>query len=566
MRSHALFSRRTFRPALLNTLSSGYNLSQFVKDVVSGSTVGIVALPLAMAFAIASGCTPEKGLFTAIVAGFIISAIGGSRFQIGGPTGAFVVIVAGIIARHGYEGLVVATCMAGVILLVMGFCGLGRLLKFIPYPVTTGFTTGIALLIFTTQIKDLFGLQLSEIPASFIPKVATLAQASPTAHIDSITVAGVTLVTIFLTRKFFPRFPSHIAGILAASAVALLGGLDVATIGTRFGGIPAALPTFALPENLTGLAVTMFPDAITIALLAAIESLLSAVVADGMTGERHHSSTELIGQGVANIASSFFGGIPATGAIARTATNIRAGAFSPVSGMVHAIVLALFVKFFAPVASAIPLASLAGVLTYVAWDMSELPKFIHILKAPKSDAAVMVSTFLLTVLIDLTVGVQFGVVLAALLLIGRISDATQFQNWERTKAAPVKHAPSWNSEIEIYEINGPFFFGCADRFSQTFSLMRKPPRVIIFRMRHVHTIDATALHAIELVLLQMQQLNVHVLFSGVDDSIQRQMVRFGLLKFVNKDDICHSFGTAWKKAHKLVQDTESAAATTPAVA
>ncbi|MFA9396213.1 MAG: SulP family inorganic anion transporter [Halodesulfovibrio sp.] len=566
MRSHAIFSRRTFRPALLTTLTSGYTLSQFVKDVVSGSTVGIVALPLAMAFAIASGCSPEKGLFTAIVAGFIISAIGGSRFQIGGPTGAFVVIVAGIIARHGYEGLVVATGMAGIILLVMGFCGLGRLLKFIPYPVTTGFTTGIALLIFTTQIKDLLGLQLMDIPASFIPKVTTLVQASPTAHIDSITVAGVTIVTIYLTRKLFPRFPSHIAGILAASAVAIIGGLDVSTIGTRFGGIPAELPTFALPANIPSLVVTMLPDALTIALLAAIESLLSAVVADGMTGERHHSSTELIGQGIANIASSFFGGIPATGAIARTATNIRAGAFSPVSGMVHAIVLALFVKFFAPVASAIPLASLAGVLTYVAWDMSELPKFVHILRAPKSDAAVMLCTFLLTVLVDLTVGVQFGVVLAALLLIGRISDATQFQNWERTKAAPVKHAPSWDSEIEVYEINGPFFFGCADRFSQTFSLMRKPPRAIIFRMRHVHTIDATALHAIELVLLQMQQLNVHVMFSGVDPSIQKQMVRFGLLSFISNDDICHSFGTAWSKAHKLVDETSASPTVKPAVA
>ncbi|MEZ0576110.1 SulP family inorganic anion transporter [Halodesulfovibrio aestuarii] len=557
MRSYALFSRRTFRPALLTTFASGYNLSQFVKDIVSGSTVGIVALPLAMAFAIASGCSPERGLFTAIVAGFIISAIGGSRFQIGGPTGAFVVIVAGIIARHGYEGLVVATCMAGVILLIMGFCGLGRLLKFIPYPVTTGFTTGIALLIFTTQIKDLLGLHLTDIPASFIPKISALAHATPTAHVDSITVAGVTLVTIFLTRKLFPRFPSHIAGILVASAVAIFGGLDVATIGTRFGGIPAELPSFSLPTNITSLAVTMFPDAVTIALLAAIESLLSAVVADGMTGERHHSSTELIGQGVANIASSFFGGIPATGAIARTATNIRAGAFSPVSGMVHAIVLALFVKFFAPVASAIPLASLAGVLTYVAWDMSELPKFIHTLRAPKSDVAVMVSTFLLTVLIDLTVGVQFGVVLAALLLIGRISDATKFQNWERATAAPVKRSPSWNSDIEVYEINGPFFFGCADRFSQTFSLMRKPPRVIIFRMRHVHTIDATALHALELVLRQMQHLHVHVLFSGVDPSIQKQMIRFGLLSFISNDDICHSFGTAWSKAHEFTQEPPS---------
>lgn len=566
MRSHAIFNRRTFQPALLTTLTSGYTLSKFVKDVISGSTVGIVALPLAMAFAIASGCSPEKGLFTAIVAGFIISAIGGSRFQIGGPTGAFVVIVAGIIARHGYEGLVVATGMAGVLLLIMGFCGLGKLLKFIPYPVTTGFTTGIALLIFTTQIKDLLGLQLSEIPASFIPKMTALAQASSTAHVDSITVAVVTIVTIFLTRKLFPKFPSHIAGILAASAVAIIGGLDVATIGTRFGGIPSELPTFALPSNIPSLVVTMFPDAITIALLAAIESLLSAVVADGMTGERHHSSTELIGQGIANIASSLFGGIPATGAIARTATNIRAGAFSPVSGIVHAIVLALFVKFFAPVASAIPLASLAGVLAYVAWDMSELPKFIHILRAPKSDVAVMVTTFLLTVFIDLTVGVQFGVVLAALLFIGRISDATKFHNWERTKAAPEKHPTSYDSEIEVYEINGPFFFGCADRFSQIFSLMRKPPRVIIFRMRHVHTIDATALHAIELVLLQMHHVHVHVLFSGVDPSIQKQMVRFGLLSFISNDDICHSFGTAWSKARKIVDEPSASPAANPAAA
>lgn len=549
MRSHAFFFR-TFRPALLNTFTSDYNRTRFFKDIVSGSTVGIVALPLAMAFAIASGCPPERGLFTAIVAGFIISALGGSRFQIGGPTGAFVVIVAGIIARHGYTGLVIATAMAGVILLVMGCCGLGRLLKFIPYPVTTGFTTGIALLIFTTQVKDLLGLRVSALPAEFLPKVTTLFHAVPTASQNSMLVAGITLLTIFLTRRFIPRFPSHIAGIISATAITMLCGLDVSTIGTRFGGIPASLPSFALPEHFGDLMIVMMPDAITIALLAAIESLLSAVVADGMTGQQHNSSTELIAQGFANIASSLFGGIPATGAIARTATNIRAGAFSPVSGIVHALVLALFIKFFAPIASAIPLASLAGVLAYVAWDMSELPKFIHILRAPKSDAAVMLGTFLLTVLIDLTVGVQFGVVLAALLLIGRISDATQFQSWEHKKTMPSQHVPDWDHGIEVYEINGPFFFGCAERFSQTFRLMSKPPQVIIFRMRHVHTIDATALHALELVLIRMKQLDVEILFSGVDNSIQQQMIRFGLLNHINRDNIHATFGSAWTQAQQ----------------
>ena len=565
MRSRSSFVRSIFRPALLTSLTSGYNFSNFTKDVISGSTVGIVALPLAMAFAIASGCPPERGLFTAIIAGFIISGLGGSRFQIGGPTGAFLVIVAGIISRHGYEGLVVATFMAGIMLLIMGCCGLGKLLKFIPYPVTTGFTTGIALLIFTTQVKDLLGLAVPNLSAEFLPKVYELAQAIPTAHSNSMLVAALTLTTIFLTRRFVPRFPSHIAGIIVATAIAAIAGLDVPTIGTCFGGIPAELPSFNAPKNLVPLAVTMLPDAITIALLAAIESLLSAVVADGMTGERHSSSTELIAQGIANTASSLFGGIPATGAIARTATNIRAGAFSPVSGMIHAVVLALFIKFLAPVASAIPLASLAAILTFVAWDMSELPKFIHILHAPKSDVAVMLTTFLLTVLVDLTVGVQFGVGLAALLLIGRISDATRFTNWEHPKASSVVRRPSWHNQIETYEINGPFFFGCADRFAQTFTLMRKPPQVIIFRMRHVHTIDATAMHALELVIRQMKQVNVRVIFSGVDPSVRKQIIRFGLLELLGTDDICDSFGTAWTIANQHVSENSAAPDGTPAL-
>ena len=562
-RSHSL--AQLFRPMLLSRLAAGYNFSHFVKDLISGSTVGVVALPLAMAFAIASGCTPERGLFTAIVAGFIISALGGSRFQIGGPTGAFVVIVAGIIARHGYEGLVVATLMAGILLIVMGFCGLGKLLKFIPYPVTTGFTTGIALLIFTTQIKDLLGLHLPNLSADFLPKISELAAAAPSADFNAMLIAALTLGTIFCTRKLLPRFPSHIAGVLVATVAAYAAGINVETIGTKFGGIPAELPTFVAPQHLVDLIVVMIPDAITIALLAAIESLLSAVVADGMTGDHHHSSTELIAQGLANVASSLFGGIPATGAIARTATNIRAGAFSPVSGIVHAIVLGLFIKFFAPIASAIPLASLAGVLTFVAWDMSELPKFLHILRAPKSDASVMVGTFLLTVLVDLTVGVQFGVVLAALLLVGRISDATKFKNWEKTTATSITHTPSWNNEVEVYEINGPFFFGCADRFSQTFSLMRKP-RVIIFRMRHVHTIDATAMHALELVLLQMQQQNIRVIFSGVDPVIHRHMIRFGLGAIIDTSDICSSFGEAWSLAQSVVHPDSPAQSVDPAMA
>lgn len=515
---------------------------------MSGVTVGIVALPLSMAFAIASGASPERGLFTAIVAGILVSLLGGTRFQIAGPTGAFVVIISGVIAHHGYTGLVMAVLLAGAILVVMGLLGLGRLLQFIPYPVTTGFTTGIGLLIFTSQIKDFLGLRIDPLPVDFLDRILACANGLQTFTPAALGIGVATLVSMILVRRYIPRIPAPFVGIVVATVMAGLWGMEIDTIGSRFGGIPAVLPHFAFPSDFTGSLRDIVPDALTIALLAGIESLLSAVVADGMTGDRHDSSTELVALGVANIGSVLFGGIPATGAIARTATNIRAGAYSPLSGIIHSLTLMGFVVACASLASRIPLASLAAVLIVVAWDMSELHRFKRLLHAPKADSGVMILTLLLTVFVDLTVAVEVGVVLAAILFMKRMSELADIHPFtpglQDGDACGVKIG---NSKVVIYEIGGPLFFGMTQRFINVMRFTRDTPDILILRMRHVPSIDATGAEALETILRKTRSQNIRVILTGVNDSVHRVLSHMGTESIIGKNNIFNNFNEAMQK-------------------
>ncbi|MBL3581798.1 SulP family inorganic anion transporter [Oleidesulfovibrio alaskensis] len=547
--------REGFLPKAISVLRQGYSRQNFLRDLGSGATVGIVALPLAMAFAIASGTTPEKGLFTAIVAGFLISALGGSRYQIGGPTGAFVVIIFNIISRHGFDGLLLTTIMAGIILIIFGVLRLGTLITFIPYPVTTGFTAGIALLIFSSQINDFLGMRLDVIPPDFIGKWQ--AYFGHAGAIDPVTAAAalLTLGIIIGVRQFVPRIPAPVAAVAAVSVLAAVCGAPVETIGSRFGGIPQTLPSFALPDFSWAQVRILLPDALTVALLAGIESLLSCVVADGMTGSRHNANTELVAQGTANIASALFGGIPATGAIARTATNIRSGAFSPVSGMIHSAVLVLFVLLLAPAAGYIPLACLAAVLVVVAWDMSEIHKFMRLLRAPKPDVLVMCLTFGLTVAVDLTVAVNVGVVLASLLFMQRMSKVTRIRESDGEPAAetwaeeePVSDVPQG---VRIYEIDGPFFFGVADRFKSVLDIMEKSPAVFILRLRKVPTVDSTAINALELLHARCKANGTVLLLSGLRKAPLQELQRLGTLDIIGRRNIMPDINAALERARAI---------------
>jgi sulfate permease, SulP family len=492
-----------------------YSRGQFSKDLVAGMVVGVVALPLAMAFAIGSGVPPERGIFTAIVAGFLISALGGSRVQIGGPTGAFVVIVAGIIAKFGYDGLVLATIMAGVLLIVMGLSRLGGAVKFIPYPVTTGFTSGIAVVIFSGQVRDLLGLQFGAgepVPADFLSKWAAYGTKIGTVQWPAVVLGGLCLAALILWSRVTRRVPAPVIVLILGTAAACLFnyvlGWHVETIGERYykTGIPNMVPSLALPDfhQLTIPRLTeLSGSALVIAVLCAVESLLSAVVADGMTGGRHKPNMELVAQGVANIASPLFGGIPATGAIARTATNIKTGGRTPVAGMIHAATLLVIMLLLAPLTYYIPLCALAAILVMVSYGMAETHKFRSLLRGPRSDAAVLVVTFLLTVIFDLTVAVEVGLVLAFFLFIKRMADVTNVQALTREmvdngeppdpNAIAVRKVPQG---IEVYEVNGPFFFGVVDKVKNVLETLTGKPKVFILRMRHVPMMDATGLHAL----------------------------------------------------------------------
>ncbi|HXI21240.1 MAG TPA: SulP family inorganic anion transporter, partial [Gemmatimonadales bacterium] len=508
-------------PKLVTTLR-GYTRAQFTQDLSAGLVVGIVALPLAIAFGIASGATPEAGLFTAIVAGFLISALGGSRVQIGGPTGAFVVIVYGVIQQYGMGGLALATMMAGVFLIILGLARLGGAIKFIPYPVTTGFTTGIALIIFSGEVKDLLGLRIAAVPADFLGKWRVIAAGLGTANRAAVGVSVLTLAIILLWPRVSRRLPAPFVALVVATVLVRLSGLPVETISDRFGAIHASLPAPHLPAISLAGATRLIGPAVTIALLAAIESLLSAVVADGMIGARHRSNMELVAQGVANLASPLFGGIPATGAIARTATNVKNGGRTPVAGIVHALTLLLITLFFGHWAGAIPLAALAAILVVVSYHMSEWRRFRAELRAPRSDVAVLLATFGLTVLVDLTVAVEVGMVLAAFLFMKRMSEVTNVSLLTRElvdqdessdpDAATRRQIPQG---VDVYEIDGPFFFGAAETFKSAVTSVARKPRVLIIRMRRVPVIDSTGLAALRDVVLRSRAEGTLLILSDV---------------------------------------------------
>ncbi|HUF29390.1 MAG TPA: SulP family inorganic anion transporter, partial [Gemmatimonadaceae bacterium] len=490
-------------PQLVTSLGN-YRWPAFLSDLGAGVIVGIVALPLAIAFGIASGVTPQQGLFTAIVAGFVIAALGGSPVQIGGPTGAFVIIVYGIVQQYGYDGLAVATLMAGFILMAMGFAGLGSAIKFIPYPVTTGFTTGIAVLIASQQVKDLLGLTMDAVPADFFPKWTAYAAAIGSVNLDAVVLTVAALIILTVWPRASRRIPAPLVALLACSAAVPLFGLDVETIGSRFGELSMGFPAPRIPTVPFEDMRALVQPAITIALLGGIESLLSAVVADGMTGGRHRSNMELVAQGVANVASPIFGGIPATGAIARTATNIRNGGRTPVAGMVHSITLLAITLFLGRWAALIPMAVLGAILLIVAYHMSEWRRFRALLRAPRSDIIVLLITFVLTVVVDLTVAIEVGMVLAAFLFMRRMSEVTNVGRFKGVLAGDdADVAPGHELDqllippgVIVYEINGPFFFGAAETFKDTIAQTQGKPRVLILRMRNVPAIDATGMYAL----------------------------------------------------------------------
>ena len=502
-----MFFYKDFIPKSVLCLKEGYSFKLFLHDLFAGVSVGIIALPLALAFAIGSGVSPEKGLFTAIIAGFLISLLGGSRVQIGGPTGAFVVIVYAVIQKYGYDGLAVATVIAGVLMILMGFARFGILLKFIPFPVTTGFTTGIAFVIFSSQIKDFFGLDAGPIPPEFIEKCKILFGAAHTCNLWAFALASLTLATIFLLKRFYPKLPGAILAVIGATAAASYFDLPLSTIASKFGEIPRTLPIPSWPHFSYDTVKLVFNDALTIALLGAIESLLSASVADGMTGHKHRSNCELAAQGIANIGSVIFGGIPATGAIARTTANINMGAKTPVAGMIHAATLLLLMLFFAPMAGKIPLAALSAVLIFVAWNMSELHHFIDILKGKKGDALVLLITFLLTILIDLTVAVYVGVILAAFIFLKRMTDKTTIEACQILLDDNQDETPDSGDDdlllrrdipkdVVIFQIKGPFFYSVADLLDEALSRLGKKPKAFILRLNKTPLVDASGQNAI----------------------------------------------------------------------
>lgn len=514
-------ARQMFTPKMLSVLREGYDLGKLRCDAVAGLTVAIVALPLAMALGIASGASPEKGLITAVIAGFLISALGGSRVQIGGPTGAFVVVIFNVIGQHGYDGLLLATLLAGLILVVAGYAKLGQVIKFIPHPVITGFTAGIAVIIASSQVKDFLGLRAGKVPADFVLQWGAYWQAIDSINWATLAIGAASLAVIILLRRFAPRAPGFLVAVVLASVVVALLGLPVETIGSRFPDIQGGLPMPGLPELSLAKIREVLPSAFTIAFLAGIEALLSAVVADGMTGTRHRSNQELVGQGVANVASALFGGLPATGAIARTATNVKAGGLTPVAGMLHAAFVLLFMLFATDLMAWVPMAALAAILFVVAWGMSEHERFMALMRMPNGDRAVLLLTFALTVFVDLTVAIGVGVTIASLLFMMRMSESVQIQDIRKAvpdaefDADDLQQRDSLPDGVEVFRINGPFFFGVASDLLDTLRRVGQPPRVIILRMRLVPLLDASGVRALGDFVRQASAGGTRVILSGV---------------------------------------------------
>ncbi|MER9599155.1 MULTISPECIES: SulP family inorganic anion transporter [unclassified Mesorhizobium] len=525
-----------FTPKLVTVLREGYTLEHFKADAIAGLTVAIVALPLSMAIAIASGVTPERGLYTSIIGGFLVSALGGSRFQIGGPAGAFIVLVAATVARVGVDGLLLATMMAGVFLLAIGYLRLGTYIKFIPYPVTVGFTAGIAIIIFSGQIVELFGLKLAgKEPGPLVPKLMAIGEAAGTINIAATSVAALTIITIALLKRFRPKWPAMLIAIGLASLVVALLALPAETIGTRFGGIPRSLQWPAFPPLSLDRMIDVLPDAIAFALLGAIESLLSAVVADGMTGRRHRSNCELVAQGFANIASALFGGICTTGTIARTATNVRAGAHGPVSGMMHSAILLALMLVAAPLASYIPLAALAGVLAVVCWNMFEKQAFATLLRASRGDALVLMTTFLIVIFRDLTEGIVVGFALGSILFIDRMAksiaveaDQSLVQEDVADRASAYDSSEASDADTVVYRISGAFFFGAASTVGTVLDRIADQRKNFILDCSAVPFFDSTAANVIEGAAHKGSRAGVRFIIAGASPQIRRMLINHGL--------------------------------------
>lgn len=524
-----------FTPKLFTLLRQGYGFAALRADLIAGLTVAIVALPLAMALGIASGATPDKGLITAVVAGFLISFLGGSRVQIGGPTGAFIVVVFNVITEHGYDGMLLATVLAGIILVIAGYARLGQAIKFVPYPVITGFTAGIAVIIASSQVKDFLGLRMKEVPAEFIPKWSAYFQ-----HIDTLDPATfgtglAVLAAIVGLRRYFPKVPGYLIAVAASAAAVFFFDVATETIGSRFPDIPSGLPAPAFPDWSMDKFIEIVPSAFTIAFLAGIEALLSAMVADGMTGYRHRSSQELVGQGMANIASAFFGGLPATGAIARTATNIKSGGQTPMAGIFHAVFLLLFILFATDIMRYVPLAALSAILFVVAWNMSEAHHFVHIFRLSKSDRMVMVLTFVLTVMVDLTVAIGVGVSLASLLFMHQMSKAvtvrsqgrraTDFMDSETEDTTQRTDLPDG---VEVFRITGPVFFGMAGMIMETLRSIGDMPKVLIIRMKLVPYMDVAGVNALQALVGECRAKGIKVILSALQLQPGNMMVRAGV--------------------------------------
>ena len=550
---------KQYIPKTFIILKEGYTKEKFLNDLIAGIIVGIVALPLSIALAIASGVGPEKGLYTAIIGGFIISFFGGSRVQIGGPTGAFVIIIYGIIQKYGYNGLVVASVMAGIILIFFGLFRLGTVIKYIPYPVTVGFTTGIALLIFTSQIKDFFGLKIEKLPGEFIDKIKVLIENLDKLNIYSLTIGLLTIIISIAWNKKFKKVPGSLISIVITTIIVLLFKLPVETIGSQFGTVPNTFEKVHFPNFTFEIVKELFYPSLTIALLAGIESLLSAVVADGMIGTKHNSNMELIAQGLANIFSPIFGGIPATGAIARTATNIKSGGRTPFAGIVHSIVLLFIMVFLGKLAILIPMSTLAGILIIVSYNMSELGHFIHMKDAPKSDGFILIITFLLTVFSDLTVAIQFGVIASSILFMKRMSDLAESsfitdkvrENEKEYISDEFKELPKG---IEIFELNGPLFFGAASYFQDNLKLLDKELKVLIISLKNVPFIDATGLNILENVIKKCSQSNLHIIICGLANQPRNAMKKSKLIEKIGEDYICTDIDMAIFRGKKSILD------------
>ena len=531
---------RKLEPKLLTLLREGYTAKQFQGDLLGGLTVGIVALPLAIALAIASGVKPEQGLYTAIFAGSVIAVLGGTRVQISGPTGAFIVIVYGIVQQYGYDGLAVATLIAGVLLVLMGLMRMGAFLKFVPYPVVVGFTSGIALIIFSSQVSDLLGLRLEKVPADFIEKWTEYIRHAGGIDAYTVAVGAASLLIIVLWPKVTRKIPGQLIAILLVTFVVQYFQLPVETIQTRFGEVPNTLPTPHLPVVTWDVARQMFSPAVTIALLAGLESLLAAVVADGMMGTRHRSNMELVALGFGNLTSVIFGGVPATSAIARTATNIKSGGQTPVSAIIHCVFLLLVLVFIGKWAALIPMATLAAVLVIVAYNMSEWREFVHLLKSPRGDVAVLLATFLLTVFVELTVAIQVGVLLAAFLFLQKMSDETQvnvitddLQDDEEVRTRDMSGIEIPEG-VEVFEIYGSLFFGAITQFKESMRIVVRKPKVLILRMRHVPTIDASGIHILEELVREADRDKYLIVFSAVSRNVYRSIRKSGLVETVGR--------------------------------